>query len=259
MISPPLYLYLNELGHADAWTNGGEIPISLASSYLSDTRSATKTPDELLQRKVEGLDPKSRPYFSKMYDFGPAATHCLFEGNVYHDELGTHVIEGWLTSHQEDSLIVCLSRARARITALRLGKVACIKIANVDRLRLVLEEQTGRGWSAGIMKYTSGPDRSHLLKSLEDSWQHEFRLFSQGSSKTPCWVRLPPGIGELIDLDVLPPGESDGTELDHRLTDRNAKGNILPGLPGYQNTFRGSPFHTNRELEAGGFPPPIIR
>lgn len=259
MTSPPMYLYLNEFGHVEPWTKGGDVPISLASSYLSETRDATRTPDELWQLKVEGLEPTSRPFFSKMFQFGPGEKNFVIQECVVGDGDAMYPIDGWVQSHPEDSLILCLSRARSRELAERLKKVACIKITDLDRLRLILEEQTSRGWSAGVMKYTVGPDRSHLLKSLEDSWQHEFRLFSQGSSKTPCWVRLPLGIGELIDLDVLPPGESDGTELDHRLTHRNAKGNILPGLPGHQNTFRGSLFHTNRELDAGGFPPPIIR
>lgn len=43
-----VYLYLEKEEWADAWVNGGEIPITPASNYQSDERIGTMTPDENL-------------------------------------------------------------------------------------------------------------------------------------------------------------------------------------------------------------------
>lgn len=39
-----MYLYLTELKWVKAWINGGEMPISLASTYLYDKRGGILTP-----------------------------------------------------------------------------------------------------------------------------------------------------------------------------------------------------------------------
>jgi len=39
------YLYLTEVAWAAAWINGGEIPMSLASTYCHDQRDGILTPD----------------------------------------------------------------------------------------------------------------------------------------------------------------------------------------------------------------------
>lgn len=61
---------------------------------------------------------------------------------------------------------------------------------------MALDSEVG---SKGIMKnysYTKGFQRDHFLKSTEDSWQKEFRLF--GKSDKSVWVAIPPNIGELV-------------------------------------------------------------
>jgi hypothetical protein len=41
-----MFLYLNEVSYANAWTTGGVVPLSLASKYHSEERAGTMTPDE---------------------------------------------------------------------------------------------------------------------------------------------------------------------------------------------------------------------
>jgi len=40
------YLYLTKVEWVDAWINGGEIPIALASTYFRKERDGIYTPDE---------------------------------------------------------------------------------------------------------------------------------------------------------------------------------------------------------------------
>ena len=63
------FLYLTEIEWADAWVNGGEIPISLASTYLHDERGGILTPDENLIHKSP-VDLKS---LSPFIHFGDGA------------------------------------------------------------------------------------------------------------------------------------------------------------------------------------------
>ncbi|EJG1646686.1 hypothetical protein ABV436_000393 [Vibrio parahaemolyticus] len=77
-----------------------------------------------------------------------------------------------------------------------MGKKACVKILDTHQLKVALDSEVG---SKGIMKnysYTKGFQRDHFLKSTEDSWQKEFRLF--GKSDKSVWVAIPPNIGELV-------------------------------------------------------------
>jgi hypothetical protein len=226
-----LYLYLEREEWAEAWTGGGVVPLNLASAYRSDVRQGVMTPDELKQQEVKGLAPNSRRAFTQMFGDGNFM-NCSFKGNVWEDNTGIHLVEGFSTCNFEDALILCLSRARSRRLSEQMGKVVCVKIRDVDALRQVLEAQTGRGWSAGMMRYTEGPDRNHLLKHMSDCWQHEFRLFSTGNDIARCEVQLPPNIGEVVDMDMLPEGETDGSDINHRAFDQSAPTVRLPGLGG---------------------------
>ena len=57
------FLYLTESEWAKTWVVGGEIPIKLASSYLSDNREGVMTPDENLihESEVPIPNPNEKP------------------------------------------------------------------------------------------------------------------------------------------------------------------------------------------------------
>jgi hypothetical protein len=165
------FLYLTEPEWTRAWIDGGEIPINLASAYLSDSRDGIMTPDENLVHESAVPIPSLRQHgfhfanvknltFTNNYSNG-ARLPDLHNANYY----------------SEDGLILSFCNHFHVSTAERLGKRACVKIINIDRTRKKLDKQLGR---KGIMKsceYTESHQRNHFLKSTEDQWQDEYRIF----------------------------------------------------------------------------------
>jgi len=52
----PLYLYLSKPEWANAWIDGGTVPLFLASKYLDSERKGVMTPDEVNQERWDGAN-----------------------------------------------------------------------------------------------------------------------------------------------------------------------------------------------------------
>jgi hypothetical protein len=190
-----VFLYLTKRQWAESWVNGGEIPISLASSYLSTVRSGTNTPDENLINDMNIDIQELRPLIS--VSEGGGFRNATFQGNFVKGRRLPDVHDG--NYFHEDGLILSFSLRRSRELATRMGKEACVKIHDVDCLRRCIDEQLGQDGTMRACEYTDGPNRNHFLKSTADSWQQEVRIFwPSGSARS---VVLPSGIAELVILE----------------------------------------------------------
>jgi len=190
-----LFLYLTKKQWVDAWINGGEIPISLASSYLSPIRSGTKTPDENLINDMNIDIQQLLPLIS--IGEGGGLRNANFQNNFVNGRLSPEVQDG--NYFHEDGLILSFSLQQSREIAVRMGKGSCVKIQDINHLKLCVDNQLGINGTLRVCEYTDGPNRNHFLKSVADSWQQELRIFWSGSIEKS--VVLPSGIAKLISLE----------------------------------------------------------
>ncbi|EEO5398410.1 hypothetical protein N4T24_002508 [Salmonella enterica] len=179
------YLYLTHHGWVEPWVSGGKVPLSQASSYLSEARDKIYTPDE----NIIDNSTHSKNQFPSL----------RIEGACRDVKIGEIIIDNKVVASNvsfdiryEDGLVLCLANRRSNYIAKRLGKVACVRILDVNRLKKVLDEQIGLVSEAGECKYTKYHLRNHFLKSHLDSWQDEFRLFWKNANAQE--VVIPPGI-----------------------------------------------------------------
>lgn len=164
------YLYLSKLEWAEAWVSGGDIPISLASRYLSNVRNGTATPDE----NTIFESPMPRPILQKI---GIGINECKNITISRSFMGGIPISHMEISDYAEDGLILSFCNSNSEYIARRLGKVACVKILKMAALKECFDEQLG---CCSVMKkcdYTKGHERNLFLKSIEDSWQDEYRLF----------------------------------------------------------------------------------
>lgn len=182
------YRYLAELAHSDAWINGGEIPLFPASTYRAADRLGIFTPDENVQSTFN-VDIK---------EFG-FETDTIEVKNMLVIGGGRPVqsIEGkrWL----ENGIILCLSSAPPHWdTMADMGKQCCVEVQDVFALKELLDAQIGSESEMGDCEYTWGPERSHFLKSADDRWQTEYRLFWKDQPGRK--VVLPPSVAKPVRL-----------------------------------------------------------
>lgn len=184
------YLYLTQHSWVTSWVEGGEVPLVVSSTYLSQERSGTLTPDENL------IESSTHPQSI----FGSSASVTGRDNFI-----GTFVRNGEVVANNiminhyvEDGLVLCLANSCRDDIARGLGKLACVKIHDVNELKATLDEQVGSASIMGPCKYTTSYHRNHFLKSVEDEWQDEFRLFWKGiGSRT---VIIPKGIGVQVPI-----------------------------------------------------------
>lgn len=184
------FLYLTKADWADAWIKGGQIPISLASSYLSDSRDGILTPDENLVHDSTYPIPDFRQFGIHFNN----VKSITMSGNKFNGKKIPDVKNA--SYYKEDGLILSFCDELDAKIAHRMGKKVCVKILDMECLKTVLDKEVG---SKGIMKgctYTKGFQRDHFLKSTEDSWQKEFRIFWPKNKS--FWVNIPSNIGELV-------------------------------------------------------------
>ncbi|MEZ8372820.1 hypothetical protein AB6C91_00775 [Vibrio cyclitrophicus] len=186
------YLYLTEVEWVDTWINGGEIPISLASSYLSDERNGILTPDENLIHE----SPVPIPSFQ---EFGIRIGRCrnLTMTNTAYNGIKLPDFHN-ANYYQEDGLILSFCNSFSEHIGKRFRKKACVKILNIEKLGRVIDKQLGCKRIAGDCKYTNDHQRNHFLKSNDDSWQEEYRLFWRTTQSK--WVKIPPGTAQLMSV-----------------------------------------------------------
>lgn len=186
-----LFLYLEKPSFADAWLNGGPIPLFPARKYLG-ARTGVMTPDEVRQHRIP--DGWSRQKLSDSR-FIPASSSAdiIFE-NCAIDGV---TINGSLVDLAEDSQILCLSTMHSQAIQDRLGKAVCLEVTDIDKLRESFDMQLGRKSVAGAVNYTSGEQRGHFLKSVEDEWQKEYRVAWIGAYSSQVDVIVPDGVASV--------------------------------------------------------------
>jgi hypothetical protein len=186
------YLYLSKREWADAWINGGEVPIALASTYKRDHRFGTLTPDETVIHESAVDLTKLSP----MVHMGPGAgvrnftmVGCRFNGHRIPDIKRA-------SYYTNDGCILSFCNNYSREVGRKLGKAVCIKVLDVQQLFTHLSEQLGCEGAMDVCQYTSDHRRNHFLKSVEDAWQDEFRMF--WPLNNPATVRIPSGTAEFV-------------------------------------------------------------
>lgn len=183
------YLYLTHVAWSEAWINGGEIPISVASTYLSDEREGIFTPDEnLIHDSTTDLKSLS-PLVHLEQVKGFTMIGCTVGGRKIPDIVNA-------SYYTEDGLILSFCNEFSPDIAHRMGKKCCVKIFDIDSLIRIIDKQLSRKGQSGDCNYTFNHQRNHFLKSNKDSWQKEYRLFWEGTKSQN--VTLPAGMAELV-------------------------------------------------------------
>lgn len=187
------YLYLTEIEWSEAWINGGEIPIYLASTYLSDERSGTQTPDENLIHESNFDVPSLEQHGIKI---GKGCSNIRFINPTFNGQKHPDIhIEEY---RQEDGLILSFCNNFSEEIARNLGKKCCVKIRDMELLRKKVDKQLGYKGKMGNCEYTNDHRRNHFLKSVEDSWQDEYRIFWKYSKNKK--VKIPSGMAEFVAI-----------------------------------------------------------
>lgn len=184
------YLYLSEEWHCEAWVNGGVIPIKLASTYLSNKRSGILTPDETLIHRSEFPVPRMKEFGMHFQNVkGITVKGCTYNGKKIPNITNAQY-------YNEDGLILSFCNIFSPDIARRLGKVACVEILDINKLQGIINKELGCKAFAGNCKYTKNHERNHFLKSTQDEWQQEYRLFWNITSNKE--VSLPQGLARII-------------------------------------------------------------
>jgi hypothetical protein len=179
------YLYLSEHSHVNAWVNGGTVPFYPASTYRSVERGGVFTPDENL---IDNSDIDVNPY-APLVVFGENTKIKSLTMNI---DGYTPVKEARIHRTFEDGLVVCLSNFKTIRIARGLNKKACVRINDVDVLKDVLDRHIGTKGISKDCEYTDSHHRNVFLKSVNDSWQKEYRLYWKDVGAIN--VDLPPGL-----------------------------------------------------------------
>jgi hypothetical protein len=167
------YLYLTSPKFVKTWVEGGNIPLALASHYVSTERQATYTPDET---RIHS-SPIDLTTLSPFIRIGPDSVlgNFTMTGSTFDGVPQPDIVNA--TYDLENGLILCFSNNLDRSIAEKLGKRACVEITDVEALKASIDEQLG---TEGLMKeceYTESHERNTFLKSSADSWQDEFRIY----------------------------------------------------------------------------------
>jgi len=185
------YLYLGKIEMVHAWTNGGAVPIPLASSHLDDDRHGTKTPDENLVHNSPIPIPSLLKYGVQVENSkNLTMLNCRANGQPIPNLVNVDYFI-------EDGLVLSFSNSYSKEREKELGKVACVKILNIEKLKKCLDKQLGCKGLMGECSYTEDHQRNHFLKSTLDSWQDEYRLFWKTTVHTE--VVIPPGMAVFMD------------------------------------------------------------
>lgn len=182
------FLYLNSVEHIRTWTTGGQAPLRLASSYLSQERRGTLTPDECRIRTTTA-DPHSVWAVIQNMFVGTTPENCdLDKVTVFSNGAAS------ISDKFEDGLILCLSNSfDVNAHANRYPKDACVRIPDIDRLKETLDEALGSSSIMGRCHYTDTHERDPFTKGVADSWQDEFRIY-WSHIKEEKLVAIPAGL-----------------------------------------------------------------
>lgn len=205
-----LYLYLTEKDWAEAWVNGGKIPIKVASTYKADYRDGIFTPDENIVRELKGLDENifTSHIMSGDPNLGENSSTQIRIGKLVVVEntpngrvekiMGENI--DYLAKYEE-GYIQSFSNTLSEDVMEKFKKKACVQIVNPEELEKIISAQLNLKCIAQKCKYTDGKNRNHFLKSVNDEWQDEFRFFwKKDSAEEPkeIWVDIPANSGKIV-------------------------------------------------------------
>jgi hypothetical protein len=183
------FLYLTKTEWQNAWLNGGTIPINLASEYLRQERGSIYTPDETLIHDSP-VDLTLIPVL-KLSGINLTMIGNIVDGQRIPDFRNASLL-------RQDGNILSFCDVASTAIAKQLKKVCCVKIFDLSELKKIIDAQLGVLGESGPCVYTAGHQRGHFLKSTEDAWQREYRLFWHGNENKK--VTIPAGIAEPICL-----------------------------------------------------------
>lgn len=180
---------MTEFDWHETWVKGGEIPIRLASAYLNNERSGIMTPDENLIHDsnvdIRSLSPAIHMENVK----GINMTNVVINGVRIPDINNA-------SYYREDGLILSFCNRESEAIARELGKQCCVRVSKLKELRKCIDAQVGVKGIMGPCEYTEDHQRNHFLKSVEDSWQEEYRMFWRYPNDTK--VVIPSGHAKLV-------------------------------------------------------------
>ena len=186
------FLYLTEQEWVNPWIHGGEVPIFPASTYLARTRYGTQTPDEnLIHESPVDLKSPLLNFLEFQSVNNLTMIGCSSNDVTIPDFYNANY-------YMEDGLILSFCNKKSSDICSRLGKKACVKINDIDFLKGVIDSQLGVKGIAKNCGYTQDHQRNHFLKSIEDAWQDEYRIFWLLQEQRS--VLLPEGIGRSIKI-----------------------------------------------------------
>ncbi|HCR1052135.1 hypothetical protein LRN34_23835, partial [Enterobacter kobei] len=165
----------------------------LSSTYRKPFRDGIYTPDENLI-DTSTVDVKK---FGEAVIVGEHMHDCTisvtFDDKVIADK-------EYVNRYIEDGLVLCFANRRSNFIAKKLKKEYCVKIKNAHILKDIIDEQVGVKGLAGNCSYTQTHERNHFLKSFDDIWQNEYRIFWNGVTQKEFDIELPPNIAELVPI-----------------------------------------------------------
>lgn len=78
-----------------------------------------------------------------------------------------------------------------------------MKILDIDKIKEVLDFSVGSVSVGRDCQYTNGYNRNHFLKSTDDEWQDEYRLFWNEYQETKdgmLWANIPKGLAKKVKI-----------------------------------------------------------
>jgi len=193
-----LFLYLQNEDHARTWLHGGDVPLRLASSFLSLERKGIFTPDEVRQFNEVGasISELERSGFLKIT--GAGGVKDLEISGCHHN--GWKIPATRIDDYREDAFVLCFSKSASRAMMKRFGnKKLCVEV-NFQRLIDAVKSQTTDDVYFGDVAYTNSAHRSHFMKSALDQWQNEYRVVLPNSKNSEKTITIPP-VATLIGLE----------------------------------------------------------
>ena len=189
------YLYLTKKEWEMNWLNGGEIPISLASHYISSERSGIMTPDE---NRIH----ESTVDLTKLQLFKFSDNASIPNFTIRNMEVDGVKVPDIIDARYEldDGLILSFCNEKSKDIALKLNKKACVKILDINKLKQIIDTQLGVIGDMVSFIYTNNHTRNHFTKSNDDALQSEYRLFWKHNKNEN--VILPKGIAEAVELEI---------------------------------------------------------
>lgn len=192
-----VYLYLTNEDWVGTWVDGGKAPLWLASRYLCTERSGTSTPDETVVHETNFPTEVAREIYAPIWSTFGGMPEAFRHFSIVNCEIDGVQMPNFAGSYfHEDGLVLCLSTSlRGRIMR-HLHKRSCVRLLDVNALKRDLDRQIGVESEMRECEYTRSHVRNAFLKSIEDEWMHEFRLYWRGA--LPQEVTIPRGAAERV-------------------------------------------------------------